>query len=109
MLLAVVLGLLFNNVIYQHRHKMSDGTYIVHAHPFSNPQDASPLKKHKHTKEELQVISAVNNLLFSVLLLVAFLLLQLLRQVDKKLIVRTVSKNSGKHYFFYNLRAPPAI
>ena len=52
--LIVVLGLFcLNNIVYNHKHRLKDGSLIVHAHPYNKSGDTNPLKSHRHTAEEL--------------------------------------------------------
>ena len=38
-------------------HKLANGRFIVHAHPYNKSQDSAPFKKHNHTAQELFHIS----------------------------------------------------
>ncbi len=53
-LLMISVGLfIVNNVVFLHTHKLANGRFIVHAHPYNKSQDSAPFKKHNHTSQEL--------------------------------------------------------
>ncbi len=69
-LLGIIGLLTLNNALFMHLHRLPNGTLIVHAHPFSNTNQADDSSQtHQHTKVELLVISNLL-LLFSVGVLV---------------------------------------
>ncbi|NHB69617.1 hypothetical protein G8O23_13035 [Bacteroidales bacterium M08MB] len=103
--LVGIIGLLtLNNTLFMHLHRLSDGTLLVHAHPFSKSNQANePNQTHQHTKVELLFFD-------SLLILFTVGLFRVVASVMQPKIV--------KHYFIlqrfgYNIsqicsnRAPP--
>jgi len=45
-----------NQGVFLHSHRLTNGRIVTHAHPYSKKKDNAPLKKHQHTKEELQFL-----------------------------------------------------
>lgn len=105
-LLFALILLMYNNFANQHRHLLSNGQIVVHAHPFSKKNDNLPEKKHTHNSNELFVISQINNL-FSFILLVAFVFKFITKTSFKRAFV---SKNETYFSFCYSniqSRDPP--
>ncbi len=62
--------LLINNSVFLHYHKLDDGSYVVHAHPFNKSAEKSDTGgKHQHTNKELLVINFVNTILISIIMI----------------------------------------
>lgn len=52
LMLAIVMMLTVNKVLYIHTHQLSDGTIVVHSHPYNKTDDNQPIKSHHHNKLE---------------------------------------------------------
>lgn len=52
LMLAIVMMLTVNKVLYIHTHQLSDGTIVVHSHPYNKTDDNQPIKSHYHSKFE---------------------------------------------------------
>lgn len=52
LMLAIVMMLTVNKVLYIHTHQLSDGTIVVHSHPYNKTDDNQPIKTHHHNKLE---------------------------------------------------------
>ena len=64
-LLVISVGLfIVNNVLFLHTHKLANGRFIVHAHPYNKSQDSAPFKKHSHTSQEFFHIAHLQFLYF---------------------------------------------
>ncbi len=50
-LMIGIMGFIISNkAFFMHMHKMTNGSIIVHAHPFDKSSDTAPFKTHQHTK-----------------------------------------------------------
>jgi hypothetical protein len=67
--------LLLNTAVYTHTHKLADGTFITHAHPYNKSTDDEPFKSHHHTKAESIFFEALG--MFFPILFLSFILYQL--------------------------------
>jgi len=50
LILGVVSLLILNKAVFLHTHKLTDGTVILHAHPFHSYSDSNSKNPHQHTK-----------------------------------------------------------
>ena len=55
LLLLTFLLLFINNVYFQHVHVLSDGTILLHAHPFNKTDGGT--QQHKHSTAEFYTIA----------------------------------------------------
>lgn len=77
-LVAIVGGLILNNILFMHLHFLSDGEIIVHAHPFSKTDKAeNPLQQHQHSKSQILFFD-------SLLLLFAVAIIHLFSSIVRK-------------------------
>lgn len=72
----LIIGLMalfiINKTVFLHSHRLTNGTVVTHAHPYSKTADSEPFKFHHHTNAaffmfdtlELLYLSAVLALLF---------------------------------------------
>lgn len=96
-LVAIVGGLILNNILFIHLHLLPDGEIIVHAHPFSKTQQAeNPLQPHQHSKVEILFFDSL------LLLFVAAILHQLSAVVRKW-------KAQNVHYSYILLQNTPQV
>ena len=54
--LSITLMLTVNSALFWHTHQLSDGSIVVHAHPFSKTADGAPFKSHHHSKGSLMFL-----------------------------------------------------
>jgi hypothetical protein len=99
---------MYNNSANQHKHRLPNGSFAVHAHPFSKSQDNEPVKKHKHTANEFTLISVINNL-FSFLIIVSIVFQRLKVLTQKKFIYRQLPGFPLTYILPHRLRAPPLM
>lgn len=103
-----VLGLLVNNFVFLHYHKLDNGSYVIHAHPYSNSTDSSGEQtKHTHTSHEFKFFNFINSIFAFAILLgcISFFL---------SFFLKKIKTNSLVHYrqsFLSQLKArsPPAF
>lgn len=102
--MVVVMGILIaNKALFLHVHKLNDGTFIEHAHPFNKTGDSTPLKSHSHSAGQFllfQVLETISFLFFFSLVLDIFLKgeISYFKLVTESILV-PVNSNDG--------RAPP--
>lgn len=65
--------MVINNAVFIHSHILSDGTVIVHAHPYNKTNDSQPFKSHKHSKTDIILLQNIQQYLPLLLLALAFL------------------------------------
>lgn len=58
LLIVLMTLLVVNNALFTHMHRFTDGTVIIHAHPYNKTADKKPFKTHHHTQKELQFFAA---------------------------------------------------
>ncbi len=104
LLLTGVMGLLIaNKATFMHVHKLSDGTIIVHAHPYDKSHDSKPYKSHQHTKAEFIFFQNLE-----ILFLVVFLSLTLIALVKKeKVLFELITIPDLSYINLRKSRAPP--
>jgi hypothetical protein len=104
-ILIVLMGMLVvNNVIFMHVHALSNGKFVVHAHPYNKTQDPAPFKTHHHSGSEFLHISHLQ-LLFFITLFSAILV------ADSHGIQRLICDHFIKDQVFLCIRkgrSPPA-
>lgn len=94
-----------NKAIFIHVHKLTDGTTIVHAHPYDKSNDSRPFKSHHHSKAEFLIYQN-----FETLFLLCFLTLILVELIRKEKVIFELKTNHS--LFLINLqkgRAPPIL
>jgi hypothetical protein len=58
LMLAGIMLLIANRMLFVHSHQLPDGTVVIHAHPFKTSQDKSePAGSHQHTKYEFLLLN----------------------------------------------------
>ena len=67
LLLSLMSMMILDKAFFLHTHRLSDGTIVVHAHPYNKSSDSEPFKKHHHT-DTLFHFYHIINLLFPALL-----------------------------------------
>ena len=79
LLLMVVFAFqVYSKALYQHAHKLADGSVVTHAHPFNKSNDNSPFKKHQHASFEYYILENAN-LLFAISIL-SLLLIHMIKK-----------------------------
>ena len=64
MLMAVISITIGNRILFTHVHELADGTYVVHAHPFSTDEGKQTQKEqHTHSNAALYFILALDTLM----------------------------------------------
>lgn len=105
LMIGMIVMLIANKAVFLHVHKLSDGTTIVHAHPYNKSTDTEPIKTHHHSNAEFFFFKNLE-LLFPVLF-IAFALGLLVktehRSFEQEICYHSVyiSQNKG--------RAPPVL
>lgn len=79
LLIVVFVLQVFNKTFYLHTHLSEQGIIVTHAHPYNKTADSEPVKSHRHTRDQMMVLSS-----FDFLFPVLFLFLILLRVRDEK-------------------------
>lgn len=106
--IALIVGLIVNNVCFTHIHILETGQVQQHAHPFnkSESQDTNNgMPAHTHTHAEYAMLSQLMLLLGVVIFVLAVLLAPKPRLFQ---FYRLVRVNSSPHYSF-SLRGPPSV
>ncbi len=102
-MIGIMTLMIINQRFFLHTHKLSDGTIIVHAHPYDKSTDSKPYKTHQHTNSLLLFYQNV-----SILFFVVFLAFALLVPFTK---AKLSSVQTIRYYFIYTIhkkgRAPP--
>lgn len=58
-----VIGLLIiNSILFTHSQILSDGSFVVHAHPYN--KSSNPPENHNHHDNDLQIINSITLLFF---------------------------------------------
>lgn len=52
-LLVAVITSVSNKILYTHVHQLSNGSWVLHAHPYNKTHDTKPIKTHAHSANEL--------------------------------------------------------
>ncbi len=95
--------LLVNQAMFMHTHKLDNGVYVTHAHPYNKVDDPGLVKSHHHTKAEWVFLKNLE-----VLYLFIILVFVLLTFPDKaKHPLFTLSYYNPACVIPYNGRAPP--
>ncbi|MCK4663228.1 MAG: hypothetical protein KAT68_10205 [Bacteroidales bacterium] len=82
--LILLVGLLFaNSIINKHYHVLSDGTVIVHSHPFAKNTENNQPANHHHSQKELLLLDLITNpiLIFIVIAITIISVLNPLKQI----------------------------
>jgi Na+/melibiose symporter-like transporter len=104
--LIVVVGIhSFNSFFNTHRHRLADGTIIVHAHPYDQKSDADPFKKHTHTGTELVFLANLSNFLPAL----PFIFLGIIASQWEILVVLYLVIFDQFQFSLLSLRGPPEI
>ncbi len=105
LMLAIVMMLTVNKVMFIHTHQLTDGTIVVHSHPYNKTDDNQPIKTHHHSKFEFVFLQNIY-LLFGFFFLVLCFHLMIKTEVffdreSKKEIADCILKRKS--------RAPPVF
>ena len=102
--LVVIIGIhSLNTLVYTHRHLLTDGTIITHAHPFDKSSDTDPFKSHYHSTIELVFLS--NLIYFLPAFILSFLGAVLL--IESWLVSPIKHLNTQYAYCTHPQRGPP--
>jgi len=82
--------LIINNSVFMHTHKLSDGTVIIHSHPYDKSNDSKSHKTHHHTKAE-------------------FVFLENIEILKSYFYSHIISGNTSSCIIIHNGRAPPYV
>ncbi len=92
-----------NKAIFMHAHRLSDGTVIVHTHPYNKSDDSNPYKSHHHTNAELLFFQNLE-----ILFLIVFFTLALPALIKKiKHLFHLITRNTLNCIILHKGRAPP--
>ncbi len=97
-----------NSTVNKHYHLLLNGQIIEHAHPFNTSEDASPFKNHKHTNNEIILLTLVSNPVFAVFLVTIFLFQFSKKYEQKKTIYNKILIKETYKKFPSN-KSPPAF
>jgi hypothetical protein len=103
LMIGLMCMLIANKAIFTHLHRNSDGTVLVHAHPYDKSTDSKPYKSHNHSKAEVLFLQILE------ILFLFFFLTFTLYNFDK----RSKYLTSGTPNYFqtrpilHKNRAPP--
>ncbi|KAB7731828.1 hypothetical protein F5984_06285 [Rudanella paleaurantiibacter] len=64
LLLGLHLLMLINGVVFQHSHRLADGTVVSHAHPYI-PVGDDPYQPNNHTQQEIIWLDSLSHLLYT--------------------------------------------
>ena len=104
-MVMVMTSYVVNRTVFMHVHKLNDGTYVEHAHPYNKTNDDAPIKNHQHTKAQLLFCQDAQLLFF-----VFFVALMLI--IFKDQYAFFTSKQKEYSYLFvhaFNGRGPPKL
>lgn len=105
-LLVVFAYQVVNKALFIHSHKLEDGTIVIHAHPFPEPEDAGPVTNHTHTAQIFRLLDLSYHMLIICMAFMAFAFISLA--------VRLMSAERHSLYVFIansipNNKAPPCL
>jgi hypothetical protein len=101
-----IIGLLtINNVMFLHSHKLDNGNFVTHAHPYDKSNDSAPIKSHHHSKTEL--IFLENLQLLFIFILISFIALDVAKKKSYVAIIRVFYTQD--YEILYLGRAPPLV
>lgn len=105
LIMANMLIMIANQSMFIHAHRMSDGTIVVHAHPFKSSGDANePYKSHKHSSYDYVLLDNLAHFLATFITL--FLAFHILKSENHfKKVFEIIYQADLVHP---SLRAPPA-
>ena len=95
--------LIVHKAMFMHSHRLSNGTVIAHAHPYSKTNDSKPYKSHKHTEAELLYFQNIEILFLFVI--VTFALLNFAKKVKNSFF--RITEYTLCCIIQYKGRAPP--
>jgi len=105
LLFGLMCLMILDKAFFLHTHKLSDGTIIVHAHPYNKSADSKPFKTHHHSDTIFHFYHVVN-----LLFLTAFLTFTLAVSFKKVKCLSFQSKITSCRFVSYKKgRAPPSI
>ena len=97
--------LIINNVMFLHSHKLDNGNFVTHAHPYDKSNDSAPIKSHHHSKIEL--IFLENLQLLFIFTLISFIVLDVAKKKTCFVINRVFYTQD--YEILYLGRAPPLV
>ncbi len=68
LLVGLMSLMILDKAFFLHTHKLSDGTIIVHAHPYNKSADSKPFKTHHHSDTIFHFYHVVNILFPAIIL-----------------------------------------
>jgi hypothetical protein len=71
-MIGIIGMLIVNKSIFTHSHKLADGTFVVHSHPYDRSNDSNPDKTHQHSKTEFLFFQNIEILFPLFFLTIAF-------------------------------------
>ena len=105
LLVGLMSLMILDKAFFLHTHKLSDGTIIVHAHPYNKSADSKPFKTHHHSDTIFHFYHVVNILFpaifLTLTLIVSFKKIRHLFLQTRRISFTYVSHKKG--------RAPPFI
>ncbi|WP_090126161.1 hypothetical protein [Lutibacter oricola] len=101
--LSIILLNLANKSVYTHIHLTKTGELVIHAHPFNQQDDNSPIKSHHHTALEFLTLSAFDIFTLTVFMFSALVVAQVI--LSKNYFFKTVVKQT--HLFYSKNKSPP--
>jgi hypothetical protein len=105
MIMANVMFVIANQAMFIHAHRMSDGTIVVHAHPFKSAGEANePYQSHKHTSYDYLLLDNFTHFLVTFFTLI-LMLITIRAENHFKKVFDIIYQADVVHP---SLRAPPA-
>jgi hypothetical protein len=105
LMIGLMLMLVGNRALFTHTHKLQDGTFIEHAHPFDKAGDKAPLKSHQHTGSEFMFLQHLGLLFFEALIL----LIAAPFVINKSVVTYSTTKPALILLYADKGRAPPIL
>ncbi|MEA3317535.1 MAG: hypothetical protein U9R54_06220 [Bacteroidota bacterium] len=103
LLIGMIALLIANKTFYLHTHKLSDGTIVIHSHPYEKTNNPVSEESHHHSNILLHFSQNLSLLFFIVFLVIGTSLF-----LRKTLFSYQVINNYTRYYFsIHKGRAPP--
>jgi len=102
--LAAIILIGYNSIVNIHSHKIRNGWYITHAHPYQIPIDATDSASgHSHSSTSYVYLDQIFDLL-EIIIIVAFLgflfiasdIVAPIRPITKRILFQTILCNGGR-------------
>jgi hypothetical protein len=103
--------ILLNGVVYRHTHKLKNGRIISHAHPYKSTNSKLPYQPNNHTDNELLLIDALSNAVFTSLstTILGFLVVRNVVSIVITDCYFFVNRYTSSSRFLFHLRGPPVV